>query len=246
MDSHGALDLGGSSYPIPTRRSGSEIKTLADLRRQLDAEDRVREGLKGAGFQLPKGRTPILPIGGGMDYYITTPIPPFNSAIGASFATFTTLKDVSPTPLPNIFGNQLRASSGLWLEAHGEFSTTGTPTLQFAVIYGAVAGAAGGVNLSASAAITTGSGAAAWPWFLTYNGVVTATGSTGSITGQGILFLGTSLTAFSLNAMPVTAAARVVAIDTTVAKLIGIGAAWGTSSGSNAVKVYNVAPLLLN
>jgi len=211
----------------------------------LDAEDRTREGLKNAGFKLPKGRKPILPmlpIGGGA-FYVTQPVPPFNSAIGANFNTFTTLKDVSPTPLPII--SNLRPESGLWCEAHGEFSTTATPTLQFAFIYGAVAGAAGGVNLSASGAITTGT-ATAWPWFFTYNGVVTATGATGSITGQGILFLGTSLTAFAISAMPVTAAARTVAIDTTVTKLLGVGAAWSASSASNNVRVYNVAPLLLN
>lgn len=237
MDTRGALEI--------PHRGVTEIKTLRQLQRRLDQEDRVREGLKNAGFRLPSGR--VMPaIGGGMDYYLTTPVPPFNTAIGANFNTFTTLKDVSPTPLPNIFGNQLRPGSNLTVDANGEFSTTGTPTLQFAVIYGAVAGAAGGVNLSASGAITTGSAAAAWPWYLFYDGCVVSVGTAGSIVGQGILYLGTSLTAFALSAMPVTAAARTVAIDTTVSKLIGIGAAWSVSNAANNVRVYNVAAVLVN
>lgn len=236
MDTRGAVDLQRlqGSYPIPT--------TKRELQRRHAA---LRDGEPFIG--LTKRGLPIPSIRGSMDYYLVTPIPPFNSGTGAAFATFTTLKDVSPTPLPNILGNQLRAGSGILIEANGEYSTAvSAPTLQLAVIYGAVAGAAGGVNLAASAAITAASSAAAFPWILYYTGVVTATGTAGSITGQGYLLLGTSLTAMSVNPMPVTAAARTVAIDTTVAKLIGIGAAWGTSSASNSIKVYNVAALLLN
>jgi len=35
-----------------------------------------------------------------MDYYVTEPVGPFPTAIGASFGTFTARQDVSPQPLP--------------------------------------------------------------------------------------------------------------------------------------------------
>ena len=41
-------------------------------------------------------------------------------------------------------------------------------------------------------------------------------------------------------------ALRTVAIDTTIARAIGVCATFGTSSGSNTVKVYNHSTLLLN
>lgn len=233
MDSYGAADLSRlqDAYPIPT--------TKRELQRRHQA---LREGAPFVG--LNKRGLPIPSIRGSMDYYLVTPIPPFNQSVGASFGTFTTFKDVSPVPLPMILGNQLRAGSGILIEANGQWSSTAAPTIQLGVIYGAVAGAAGGVNLAASAAIS--GTATGWPWILYYTGVVTATGTAGSITGQGYLMLGSSLTAFSLNPLPVTAAARTVAIDTTVAKLVGIGAAFSVSNAANTVQVYNVAALLLN
>jgi hypothetical protein len=164
-------------------------------------------------------------------------IDPHPTARGAAANTFTTFRDVSPVPLPALIANELKVGSKVELEAFGEFSTTVTPTLQIGFIYGATAGAAGGVTLAASGAITTASGAAQFPWHAKWVGTVTAVGTAGVIYGSGILDLGTSLIAFASSAMPVTAAARSVAIDTTTAKLIGVGAAWGTSSVSNSITV---------
>lgn len=232
MDTYGAHDLAKlkDSYPIPhTRR---------ELMRRHEA---LRDGE--AFVDLDKK---IPAIRGSGDYYLVTPIPPFNIGLGASFGTFTTLKDVSPTPLPQLAINQLRPGSGLLIEANGTYTCATGITYQFAVIYGAVAGAAGGVNLSASSVITSGTSPTAWPWYLYYNGVVTSSGAAGSITGQGYLMFGTALTTFSVVPMPITAAARTVAIDTTVSKLLGIGCAIGTSGAGNTVQCYNVAALLLN
>ena len=167
---------------------------------------------------------------------------PHPNARGSAKNTFTTFQDVSPLPLPASYANELKVGSKVILEAIGEFSTTGTPTLSIGFIYGATAGAAGGTTVAQTAAITTGSGAAAWPWHARWQGIVTAVGATGVIYGSGILDLGTSLTAFTPAAMPTTAAARSVTVDTTTAKLWGVGAAWGTSSASNSITVdmFNV------
>jgi hypothetical protein len=171
----------------------------------------------------------------------------YPGAAGAAFASFTALQDISPLPLPVSYGYQLRQGSKIELEAEGEFSTTGTPTLSLAFLYGATAGAAGTpAILAQSGVITTATGAAAFPWHLKARGVVTAVGTTGTIVMQGILDLGTSLTALAASAAPVTQALRTVTIDTTVNKLWGVGAAWGTSSASNSIKVNNFSALLMN
>ena len=163
--------------------------------------------------------------------YWAAPLPPMHVADGASYNTSTTLTDVSRAPQKQLAAMQLEEGTELELEAWGTFSTTGTPTLLLGFYYGGVAG----VSLGATAATTTGSGAASWPFMMSYRGRVRATGTSGSIVGQGRLYLGTSLTAFSVVALPATAAARTVAIDTTIVKTITVGAQWGTSSASNAL-----------
>lgn len=166
---------------------------------------------------------------------------PHHTARGSAKNTFTAYQDVygvaASQPLPMTGANELKLGTRVEIEAWGEFSTTVTPTIQIGAIYNATAAAAGGTALAQSAAITTGSGAAAWPWHYHVCGVITAVGTTGSIYIQGVLDLGTSLTAFSSSACPVTAAARAVAIDTTISARWGIGVAFGTSNAANQVTV---------
>ena len=173
--------------------------------------------------------------------YWVAPIGPL--AVGPDVAqnTFTTLKDISIVPQVTLPANALEVGSELELQASGEFSTTGAPTLLLGFYYGGTAG----VALAASAAITTGTGAAAWPWVMRWRGVVRSIGTSGTIKGQGILDLGTSLTAFAVSPIPITQALRTVTIDTTVAKAVTVGAAWGTSSVSNSVTCYDISAKLV-
>lgn len=173
--------------------------------------------------------------------YWVAPIGPFHTADGTAYASSTTLTDVSATPNITLPGNLLELGSELELEAAGQFSTTGTPTLLLGFYFGGVAGAA----LAASTAITTGSAAAAWPWIMRYRGIVRAVGSSGSIVGQGWLKLGTSLTAFTVRPIPEVAASRTVTIDTTAAKAITVGAQWGTSSSSNTLTCNDISVKLV-
>lgn len=167
---------------------------------------------------------------------------PFKRARGTAKNTFTSFQDVYGVAsdlgsLPISQPSDLKLGTKIQVEAFGEFSTTVTPTLQIGGIYGATPAAAGGVAFAQSAAITTGSGAAAWPWHFNAWGIITTVGTSGVLYIHGILDLGTSLTAISSSPCPVTAAARSVTIDTTVSKLWGLGAAWGTSSASNSITV---------
>jgi hypothetical protein len=170
---------------------------------------------------------------------------PFPTARGAAFNTFTTAKDVSPTPLKYTYGNELKIGTIIQLEAVGEFSTTGTPTLRLGFAYG-ITSAGGllstGVELCGSALTATGSGAAAWGWHINYFGLITAEGASGICYGSGWQDLASSLTAGGTTPIPVTAAARSATIDTTAKKTWHVFAEFGTSNAANQVRVdvFNV------
>ena len=171
---------------------------------------------------------------------IVGPLTPLHVADGTAFNTFTTFQDVSPSPQLVIPQQMMDVGMELYLYAHGEFSTTGTPTLSLGFWFNGAAGAAPTSILAQSSAITTGSGAAAWPWECWWRGRLRSIGSSGSFKGVGSLILGTSLTAVSLSPVPITQALRTVTVDTTANRAIGVGAAWGTSNASNTITTYNL------
>jgi hypothetical protein len=174
--------------------------------------------------------------------YWVEPRGPFHNADGAAFNTFTAFQDISPAPAITLPANILEIGSEIRVEAWGEFSNTGTPTLGLGLFYGTAA-----VSLGTGTAITTTTGATSWAWHIEYIGRVRAVGSAGSINGQGKWEIGTSLTAFSTaQALSPTLAGRTVAIDTTAAKAIGVGAVWGTSSVSNTIKVNSLSVQLVS
>jgi len=177
---------------------------------------------------------------------IAGPLTPLHVADGAAFNTFTTFQDVSPVPQLVLPQQMMDVGTELFFYANGEFSTTGTPTLSIGFWFNGAAGAAPTSILAQSAAITTGSGAAAWPWEAWWRGRLRGIGSSGSFKGTGELILGTSLTAVTLNPMPTTQALRTVTVDTTANRAVGVGAAWGTSSVSNSITVYNLSVLAIS
>lgn len=175
-----------------------------------------------------------------MRQYWGAPLPPFAIADAAPYNTSVTLTDVSQLPQKQFPAMWLEQGVELELNAYGNFSNTATPTLLLGFYYGGVAG----VAIAASSAITTTTAAVSWPWTLYYRGRIRAIGATGQIVGQGILQLGTSLTAFTTRPIPETLAARTVTIDTTIVKQITVGAQWGTSSASNTLTVNDFSVVL--
>jgi hypothetical protein len=174
-------------------------------------------------------------------------ISPFPRAASAAFNTFTTKQNVTTVgQIPVILSSGLRAESKLWVAARGNFSTTGTPTLKLGFWIGTRA-AAMTIDLALSSAITTASGAASFPWMMEWEGFCTAAGVTGSLLGQGFLRLGTALTTFAADVpIPITAALRTVAIDTTIERAIGVSAEFSANSASNQVQVDSLDVLILN
>jgi hypothetical protein len=182
-----------------------------------------------------------------MDVYLCEPVGPFPAAVSAAFNTFTTKQNVTTAGnVPVILANKMRAGSKFAVRARGNFSTTGTPTLSLGFWVGTRA-LSMTIDLAISSLITTGSGAAAWPWLMDWDGICTAAGTGGSVIGQGRLYLGTALTTFAAPVpIPITAALRTVAIDTTIDRAIGISAAYSASSVSNQVQVDSNEVLIWN
>jgi len=164
--------------------------------------------------------------------YWPTVLPPLHITDGAALANTTTLTDISTLPQKQLPAYTLEQGVEIELKAWGQFSTTtGPPTLLLGFYYGGVAG----VALATTGAITTTASVTAVPWILTYHGRVRLTGTSGQIVGTGHCHFATSLTAYSDFALPTTAAARTVTIDTTIVKTITVGAQWGTPSTLNTV-----------
>lgn len=163
-----------------------------------------------------------------MRQYWVAPVPQF-SAASAQLASFTTAADVPIVPQVTLPANILEVGSTIRISAQGNWSSTVTPTYTWGFYYGGVAG----VALAIGPAATTASGAASNPWSMEYWGRVRAVGTSGSIVGQGVQRNPTSLTAWSIIPVPVTAALRTVTIDTTAAKTITVGVACSASSASN-------------
>jgi hypothetical protein len=83
---------------------------------------------------------------------------------------------------------------------------------------------------------------------LLWDGICTAVGTAGSLQGQGLLWLGSSLIALSAAVpIPITAALRsVTGFDTTIERALGVSATWGTSAAGNSITTYDMRALILN
>ena len=156
--------------------------------------------------------------------YWTAPILPLMAADGTP-VTATSLTDATPNgvlvgPTTLLGCGPLELGTKIRLHAQGELtlgSTADTLTLGF--YYGGVAG----VALAAGAALAIGAvSETSAPWEMDYEGEIRAVGTSGSIKGMGTVAMpgsGTGLaTVQAVYPIPQTAAARVVAIDTTTAR----------------------------
>lgn len=168
------------------------------------------------------------------------PVPPLNTVANTQ-ANYTTAVDISPAPQIVLPANLLDIGQVLRLTAFGVFSTTGTPTLQTGFYFG---GAASGVALATTAAVATGSGVANVPFRLEYEGRIRSTGTAGTIMGNGYEYRGTTVSAWAVTPIPVTALANVT-IDTTTAKTITVGAGWGSASSSNTITCHHLSVELI-
>lgn len=151
-------------------------------------------------------------------------------ADGTALASSTTLTDISPVPTLTFPANYLYAGQVFRVTAAGRVSTTGTPTLNLGIYYGAVAGTA----LATTGAITTTSGVTNVTWRLEGTIVIRTVGATGTAFTTGFVHGISGTVGVSVVPMPAATPAAVT-IDTTAAKALTIGATWGTNSASNTI-----------
>lgn len=130
------------------------------------------------------------------------------------------------------------------LEAYGGYGTTGTPTLQFRIRWGGVAGTV----LAASGAITTGSGVGGGAsmtamWALEAYLQCRTNGSSGTLMTNGELTLYTTGTAGGTSypiASGSTGGTTPVAVtaDLSAATALSLTAVWGTANAANSIQLH--------
>jgi hypothetical protein len=180
-------------------------------------------------------------------FYLVTPLTPIHVVDGAAFTTFTTFQDISPPGQLVIPQQYLEAGVEIQLEADGEFSNTGTPTLSLGFWINGAAGAAPTTILAQSSAVTTASGVTGVPWRLRWAGRIRTAGPSGSINGQGEMLLGSSVSVFNTTVpIPITKALRTVSPDLSASRAVGVGAAWGTSNAANSITTNRLLGLLVS
>lgn len=156
---------------------------------------------------------------------------PAHAYSGTALASSNSLTDISPVPNITIAAGSLETGQVIRVTARMKFSTTGTPTFLAGIYYGGIAGN----KLCAIGATATASTGTNWPIEVNALLVVNSVGTSGSITASGFVDLGTSLTAATHIPMDASAIAAVT-VDTTTAKILTLGAQWGTNSASNTVQ----------
>lgn len=169
--------------------------------------------------------------------YWSRPIPGFPIADGPS-VTAAALTDASPTADPIIVpADLLEKGSRLILDAQCQMtSTSATPTAILGFYYGGT----GGIALAVSGLLPIAN-ATALPIWMHYEGKIRLTGSSGSIIGQGWVKNGTSLTAWTDNPIPITAALRTVTIDTATRKQLSVGCTLSVTTGAPTFIVNDFA-----
>ncbi len=155
---------------------------------------------------------------------------------------------------PNITvpGNYLADGRVLRLTAYGGYGTTATPTLQFRLRWGGVAGTV----MAATGAYTTGSGVgggasmtALWKVELIIQ--IRANGSSGTAMSNGTVDIFTTGTAAGAELAFVSGSTggttpAVATIDLTADTALSLTATWGTANAANSIQGHNYTVEALN
>lgn len=128
---------------------------------------------------------------------------------------------------------QLQGNATWRLKAYGKLSTTGTPTIQFAIRLGGVAG----VLLAQTETITNGSGVSNVNWSIEAIIQVRTDGATGTVLVIGDCIVHTSSTAVVHNVFGVSGfdAPAVATVDLTADQALSLTAKWSAASASNTI-----------
>jgi len=136
-------------------------------------------------------------------------------------------------PNVTIPGNYLSDGRVIRISAYGKLSTTGTPTLQFALRWGGVAG----TLLFQSEALTMGSGVTNVNFSVELLIQTRLNGSSGKLLVMGDVAINTSSTTAIEQVVGVSGfdAPAEVVVDLTADTALSLTAKWGTASASNTL-----------
>ncbi|MCC6989932.1 MAG: hypothetical protein IT181_13085 [Acidobacteria bacterium] len=154
------------------------------------------------------------------------------TADGTAVANSTTETIIFPNvTLP---GGYMQDGRLLEMEAFGKLSTTGTPTMVWALRWGGVAG----TLLATTEAITMGSGVANVNWNLRAKIQTRTNGSAGSLIVSGTVLVHTAAGTVAANVFGVSGydnPAEVSALDLTADTALSLTADWSAASASNTL-----------
>lgn len=153
------------------------------------------------------------------------------TADGAAIHTTTTETIIFPNV--TIPANLMQDGRCLRLRAFGKLSTTGTPTITFAIRWGGVAG----TLLATTEAITTASGAANTAWSIEAIIQTRSNGATGSLLVMGDATLNLTASTQTSGVFGVSGfdAPAPVTADLTADTALSLTADWSASSASNTL-----------
>lgn len=173
----------------------------------------------------------------------------WSTADGTAIANTTTEAIIFPNV--TIPANYMQDGRLLKLTAYGRHSTTGTPTLTFAIRWGGVSGTV----ICQSGAMTTGSAVTAAMWQLEALIQTRSNGSSGTVFAVGKVVLGedaaatvgsaTNASAVGLMGSAGVATPAAVTVDLTADTALSITADWSAQSASNTLTghVYTIEAL---
>lgn len=164
------------------------------------------------------------------------------TADGAAVANTTTEKEIFPDV--TIPANYMADGRALQLIAGGRLSTTGTPTMIWALRWGGVAG----TLLATTEAITMGSGVTNVNWRLVLEIMTRSNGSAGTLFVMGELLVHTSSTAVAINVFGVSGfdAAAAVTVNLIQDTALSLTADWSAASASNTLTGHKYYGISLN
>ena len=182
-----------------------------------------------------------------------------NITIPSAYATFTSAEYIGPAVatnssayLPaNFFMGVAGVGKTLNIKANGYYKCTATPTLVLGISLNTTSGTYNGSGILAQTPTMTLSSGVTGFWSMDVLATCTGTGSSGTFLASGPVVMYSAVTTAtawnfgrcsSSTADPNTA----LTISTDVAYYVELFAAYGSSSASNQVNVYNVAVLGLN
>jgi len=152
-------------------------------------------------------------------------------ADGTAVANTTTETIIFPDI--TIPANYMADGRTLRLIASGKLSTTGTPTMVFAIRWGGVAG----TLLATTEAITNGSGVASYNWLVNALIQTRTNGSSGTLLVMGWAGIHTATTTVASNIFGVSGCdlPAAVTVDLTTYKALSLTATWNAASSSNTL-----------